>query len=192
MRGNSFREKSLRHEKSHCNISIRGWRGERMGKGIRPCLCFLHPSGLTSWQVLWAVSQIQGSLSSAWAQDKQRDFYSTLWSTWQPTGLDSWRKSSSNLPTIPPALLEQTMPEVGFPALLQTTGILGVGGSSQRGLQWIGFHPVSQPCNKDKDLPWACRKDQIPALGLGPFPPLMGRWLKKNNGCPAFSEIFPF
>lgn len=72
IRRKSFREKGLRHKKSHCNISIRGWRGERTGKSLR----------------------------SAWVQEKQGDFYGTLWGTLQLTGLDSWRKSSFNLPTI--------------------------------------------------------------------------------------------
>lgn len=60
MRRKSFRKKGLRHKKSHCNISIRGWSRERMGKSIRPCLCFLYLSGITPEQVLWVVSQSSG------------------------------------------------------------------------------------------------------------------------------------
>lgn len=32
MRRNSFREKGPRHEKTHCNISVRGWREEEWEK----------------------------------------------------------------------------------------------------------------------------------------------------------------
>lgn len=54
-----------------------------------------------------------------------------------------------------------------------------------------GFHPVSQPCNRGKDLLRACRKDQIPALGLGPCPPLMGRWFQKMDAL-LLVRYFPF
>lgn len=51
-----------------------------------------------------------------------------------------------------PSPARNTLPGVGFPALLQTTSILGVGGFSQRGLQLTGFHSVSQLGNRGKDL----------------------------------------
>lgn len=44
MRRYSFREKGLRHGESHCNFSVRAWRGERMGKKTLDlaCVSYIH------------------------------------------------------------------------------------------------------------------------------------------------------
>lgn len=134
-RRNGFRGKGLRHEKTLCNISLKGWSGEReWGKAF----------DLAFPVFIWAFLSTD-ALSDPCSSSGETGIFTASCDIHSSSHYYLLRVNRApGYPRLLQPCYEEALPGAGFPALLWITGILRTCGFSETSLQITGFNPVSQ------------------------------------------------